>query len=233
MAIALYEVAAPGTTLCSPTTARLVQGVVQLDPGPSVPVGSPQTPMTVYTLRERSPRDPWQPEPGAHPARCFVGRRRELTTLRALLAQVHTGRGQVVGIVGEPGIGKSRLLAEWRQRLADRALTSLEGRCLSYSHGTPYHLVRALLRHACALPEAAHPEALTAKVHQVLQETGMLPADDAPYLLHLLDVPGAADGLPPLSPHALATRTLTIVLQLLLRKSQQSPRYRRRGSALD
>ena len=96
VAIALYEVAAaPGTTMCSPTTARLVQGVVQLDPGPSVPVGSPQTPMTVYTLRERSPRDPWQPEPGAHPARCFVGRRRELTTLRAARPGAHgprTGR---------------------------------------------------------------------------------------------------------------------------------------------
>ena len=53
-AIALYEAAAPGTILCSPTTARLVHGVVQLDPGPSVPAGSHQTPMAVYTLRERS-----------------------------------------------------------------------------------------------------------------------------------------------------------------------------------
>ena len=51
----------------------------------------------------------------------------------------------------------------------------------------------------------------------------MVVADDAPYLLHLLDVPGAADGLPTLSPHARTTRTLAIVLQLLLRKSQQSP----------
>ena len=52
---------------------------------------------------------------GSPPRAVFCGTTAELTTLRALLAQVHTGRGQVVGIVGEPGIGKSRLLAEWRR----------------------------------------------------------------------------------------------------------------------
>ena len=71
------------------------------------------------------------------PRAVFRGTTAELTTLRALLAQVHTGRGQVVGIVGEPGIGKSRLLAEWRQRLADRALTSLEGRCPPIARARP------------------------------------------------------------------------------------------------
>jgi predicted ATPase len=143
--------------------------------------------------------------------------------LRALRAQVHTGRGQAVGIVGDPGIGKSRLLTALRQALADRALTYLEGRCLSYRQGTPLHLVRALLRQVCALPEEAPPAALTTQVHQCLQEMALDVADDAQYLLHLLGVPGAADGLLTLSPHALATRTLAIFLQLLLRKSQQVP----------
>ena len=114
-AIALYEAAAPGTILCSPTTARLVQGVVQLDPGPSGARGeSPDTDDRLHGAREGRTRTHGSPSRRAHPSRCFVGQRRELTTLRALLAQVHTGRGQVVGIVGEPGIGKSRLLAAWR-----------------------------------------------------------------------------------------------------------------------
>src|SRR5262249_57983341 len=68
----------------------------------------------------------------------FVGRERELALLHALLAQVETGRGQVVGVVGEPGMGKSRLLYEFRQSLAGQRLTYLTGRCLSYGSTTPY-----------------------------------------------------------------------------------------------
>src|SRR5262249_59837371 len=60
----------------------------------------------------------------------FVGRERELATLHALLAQAETGRGQVVGMVGEPGIGKSRLLYEFRQSLAGKRLNYPTGPCL-------------------------------------------------------------------------------------------------------
>ena len=51
----------------------------------------------------------------------FVGRQRELAVFDDLLARVLAGQGQVVGLIGEPGIGKSRLLAACRQRLLDRA----------------------------------------------------------------------------------------------------------------
>ena len=56
----------------------------------------------------------WQ---GRRVVRQFVGRAHELATLQALLTQAEAGHGQVVGIAGEPGIGKSRLLYEFRQRV--------------------------------------------------------------------------------------------------------------------
>src|SRR5207245_6669528 len=69
----------------------------------------------------------------------FVGRERELATLEALFAQVEAGQGQVVGIVSEAGGGKSRLLYEFRQHMAEKRVTYLEGQCLSYGSSIPYH----------------------------------------------------------------------------------------------
>src|SRR5262249_40681261 len=72
----------------------------------------------------------------------FVGRRRELISLLALLAQVEAGQGQIVGIVGEPGIGKSRLLYEFARTLRDTQVGYVEGHCLAYDQATPYRPVR-------------------------------------------------------------------------------------------
>jgi putative protein kinase ArgK-like GTPase of G3E family len=77
-----------------------------------VPMARESTPVAAYTVLGPYRRRPfralahrvWAP---------FVGRRRELATLRALLAQVEEGRGQVVGMIGEPGVGKSRLCYEF------------------------------------------------------------------------------------------------------------------------
>ena len=94
----------------------------------------------------------------------FLGRARELAALHAMLAQVEGGQGQVVGIVGEPGMGKSRLLTEWRQDLAAHEVTYLEGHCWSYGSATPYLPVLDLLRAHCGITPADGVESITAKV---------------------------------------------------------------------
>jgi predicted ATPase len=117
----------------------------------------------------------------------FVGRARELTTLQELLDQVEAGQGQVVGIVGEPGLGKSRLLAEFRRRLRGRRLTYLAGGCHSYSQHTPYLPVRTLLYTHCGIAAADFPADMVGKVRRRLTEVGMAPEAWAPYLLRLLE----------------------------------------------
>src|SRR5262249_19613212 len=116
----------------------------------------------------------------------FVGRTHELATLHAVLAQVVSGRGEAVGIMGEPGMGKSRLLAAWPQRLPAHGVTYLEGRCLSYGSATPYLPVLDLLRAHCGITPADGHDAITAKVHGRLQAVGLAPDTEAPSLLHLL-----------------------------------------------
>src|SRR5262249_26572281 len=162
-------------------------------------------------------------ERGALPRSRFVGRERELATLHELLAQVQRGQGRVVGIVGEPGMGKSRLLVEFRQRLAGQRVTYLEGRCLSYASAMPYTPVRDVLREHCGITSADSPVAITAKVRSGLQEVEMNPEEGVPSLLQLLGAPAGTDGFVGLSPEASKRRTFETLRQMLLRSSQRQP----------
>src|SRR5215470_3489956 len=146
-----------------------------------------------------------------------------MATLQALLAQVDTGRGQVVGVVGEPGIGKSRLLYEFRQSLEGQRLTYLSGRCLSYGSTTPYLPVLEVLRHNCGITETNGPEDITAKVHRAFQEVDMAPDEWAPVLLPLLGVPEETDAVAALSPEMRKARILTVLTQMCLHGSRLRP----------
>jgi len=118
----------------------------------------------------------------------FVGRQRELATLHALLQEVTGGRGEVVNIVGEPGMGKSRLLYEFRRSLRPQRVTYLAGACVSYGRTMPYLPVLDVLQGHCGIVEDDTDAALIAKVHRRLQEAGMAPEAWAPALLQLLGV---------------------------------------------
>jgi predicted ATPase len=153
----------------------------------------------------------------------FVGRERELELLHARLAQAAGGQGQIVGIVGEPGMGKSRLLAEWRQRLHAHGVTYLEGRCLSHGSATPYLPVLDLLRAHCGITPADGDDAITAKVCGSLQAVGLAPDTEAPYLLHLLGVETATAQVAGSSPDMLKAHTFATLRQLWLKSSPQHP----------
>jgi class 3 adenylate cyclase len=133
----------------------------------------------------------------------MVGREAPLQRLVEALDIVRAGRGRVAFVIGEPGIGKSRLLAELRRRaVADDAgaapgagpVTWVEGRCVSYGRNLPYHLLIDLVRSILGLSFAADPEASRADLDRGVAD---LLADAAPgeiadttlYLAHLLDLP--------------------------------------------
>jgi predicted ATPase len=146
-----------------------------------------------------------------------------MMTLHALLAQVEAGHGQVVGIVGEPGLGKSRLVYEFRRSLGRRRLVYRAGRCLSYGSTTPYLPVLDLLRHHCGITDTDGPEDITAKIHRSLQEVNMAPEMWAPVLLHLLGLEEGTNPPAVLSPEARKARILTTLTQMCLNGSRQRP----------
>jgi class 3 adenylate cyclase len=153
----------------------------------------------------------------------FVGRDHELDALRNPTIQVEAGRGQVVGIVGEPGMGKSRLVYEFRRSLAGKRVTYLEGRCLSYGSAIPYLPILDVVRANCGVMETDGPEAITAKVRAGLQEVGIDPDGSARYILQLLAVKEGTESLAVLSPEAIKARTFETLRQWSLRGSQRRP----------
>ena len=133
------------------------------------------------------------------------------------------GAGRWSAWSGEPGLGKSRLVHEFRRSLGGRRLTYRAGRCLSYGSTTPYLPVLDLLRHHCGITDTDGPEDITAKIHRSLQEVDMAPETWAPVLLHLLGLQEGTNALAALSPEARKARILTALTQMCLKGSQQRP----------
>lgn len=223
LAVALQTQAEPGQILCSDATAHLVRETARLDAVGLVQVAEQVSPIATYAVlgssMRRTPGGQHR-EQGLSP---FVGREREMATLHALLTQIEAGRGQVVGVVGEAGIGKSRLVAEFCHSLRGRPLTYLTGRCLSYGSATPYLPLLDLLRHNCGITEADSPEDITAKIRRSLQEVDMSPETWAPAFLSLLGVQEGLHQLAALSPEARKAHILTACTQLCLNGSRQRP----------
>jgi class 3 adenylate cyclase/tetratricopeptide (TPR) repeat protein len=223
LAARLQQLADPGAILASEATHRLVEGYIRAERVGPVAVKGWSEPVVVYRLLgvgpRRSPLDGLESRGLSR----FVGRERELRTLLDLVAAAEEGRGQAVGVVGEPGVGKSRLLLELRRALADRPLAYLQGRCLSYGAHMPYVPIADLLRADCGVLDADTPEAVTDKVRDALRAVGLEPDDGAPYLLHLLGVkePGAGPDAP--GPEVIKARTFEALRQLWLRGSRQRP----------
>ena len=219
----LQQAAAPDTILMSAATWQLVQEEVDGEARGAIEVEELPAAIPVYTVRRIARRRAGVAGRSGRPWRCFVGRERELAMLHARLERVLDGAGQVMGISGEPGIGKSRVLAEFRRSVSGQPLRYCEGHCLSYGSTTPYLPVLDLLRQLCGLLDTDGPEAMTAKIAQHLQEAGIDPDAETPELLHLLDVPVPPAQVSTRSPEERRSRIFAILRQLTLHSSQQQP----------
>jgi class 3 adenylate cyclase/tetratricopeptide (TPR) repeat protein len=223
LAARLQQLAVPGTILVSDATRRQVGEQVRLESLPPVQVKGKTEPVQAYRVLGLASRRSPLAARSERPLTRFVGRERELGVLSDLLEQAERGRGQVVGIVGEPGVGKSRLLYEFRQGLAGRRVTYLDGRCQSYGARIPYLPVIDILRSNCGIDEADPPEAVTDKVRFGVEEVGLAPQRAVPYLLNLLGVKDESGTMEALAPDVIRTRSVEALRQLAVKGSQRRP----------
>jgi transcriptional regulator with AAA-type ATPase domain/tetratricopeptide (TPR) repeat protein len=212
---ALLSVAQPGTTVISPSASVFLQGRFLLEP-----LGDAQGGDKVgYTLSRLE-----RPRGGpAGAVTTFVGRGPELEFLRSRLESTRGGNGQMVGIVGEAGMGKSRLLEEFRHSLRGEAVTYLEGHCLSFGSSIPYLPALEILRQAGRLREAETPEAVARKVGALLARLAMSDGGSLPYLLHFLGIKAGAESLAMTGPDALQSRTFDILRRLCAQSARERP----------
>jgi len=215
--------AAPGDLLVSPQVGRLVEGWFEVQAREISLGGEPPERLVAYSVRGLEPRRFSRARLAARTLSRFVGRERELAALGGIVGQAEGGQGQVVAMVGEPGIGKSRLLYEFRQSLTGRQVTYLEGHCLSYGSTIPYLPVLDLLKAYFRIEDRDDGQRVREKVTGTLLSLDEALGPTLPAFLALLDDPVDDPQWQALDPPQRRQRTLEAVKRLLLRESQAQP----------
>ena len=182
VAARLQSIAAPGSIVVGEATAKTLIRTFALEPLGDVTVKGRREP--VNTWRLVGP----QAAIRTASARPLVNREAEMSGLRTALDELEVGRGQIILLLGEAGIGKTRLLVELRSHAAGRA-TWLEGHCYSYGTEVVYGPLVQMLKDWLGAEEGEAPLAVWTKLRAKL---GLLPAsqlpDVLPNLAHLLSL---------------------------------------------
>lgn len=210
----LIAAAEPGGILASPAAGALLERRFEL-----VPLDETEEPPTALRLVGHE-------GPGLSAAgrmASFVGRHQEMAVLHSRLLAALRGRGQLVSIVGDAGIGKSRLLYEFSQSVSAEQATYIEGRCLSYGSTIPYLPVLDLIRGLCHITEADDAAGAGEKIRQTLGRGGMDPAKLTPHLLDLLGYKGGIEGLDLGPPDAIKVGISEALRQITLGASHRQP----------
>jgi class 3 adenylate cyclase len=223
LAARMEQLATPGSIRLTATTLRLVEGLVQVNDLGPVPVKGLAEPVEVFELLGASGTQRRVQAAAVRGLTRFVGRHTEMATLTDVLAQAGAGHGQVVALVGEAGVGKSRLVYELIHSHHSRGWLVLESASVSYGKATPYFPVIELLKRYAHVEEHDDPRTIRAKViGQVLTLDETL-QDTIPALLSLLDALPEDGPFLQLDPPQRRQRTLTGLKRVLLRESQMQP----------
>jgi class 3 adenylate cyclase/tetratricopeptide (TPR) repeat protein len=223
LAARLEQMAMPGTVLSSPETLSLAAGYVVVKPLGPRPIKGLEAPLDVYELVGAATVHSRFQAAAARGLTRFVGRAAELDQLRHALEQARTGHGQVVAVVGEPGVGKSRLY--WEFTHSHRALgwRVIESGSVSYDRATNYLPVVELLRAYFEIEARDELRKIGEKVTGKLLSLDRHLEPALPALLWLLDVPVDDPTWERLDPLQRRQQILDGVKRLLLRESQVQP----------
>lgn len=231
IAARVQTAADPGTVLVTAETHRFAGSVFDYDDLGEIAVKGKSEPLHLYRVLG----------PSAEPGRRrglesvglsspLVGRMEELETLTGLFGVARAGRGRLAVVLGEPGLGKSRLLAETRAAIGagqgGGSLTWIEGRCVSYGRTLPYHLVFDLVRSMLEIPqgeiETTTRTTLDARLATLLGDEA---ADASAYFAHLLALPlsRAEADLVQLDPETLQGRYVSVISRVLRQICERGP----------
>lgn len=215
--------AQPGATYVTEDTYKLIEGLFRFEALGQREVKGKEEPINVYRVIAPSTRRTRFDVSAHRGLTPFVGRERELELLLDGFERTKAGRGQAFSILAEAGVGKSRLLYEFRKAVANEDVTFLEGKCLSYSRGVAYHPIIDILKANFDIRETDRDSEVIEKVKIGLAVLGADEASTLPYLLELLSVKDSGIDQIPMSPAARKDRIMRALRRIVLKGSEIKP----------
>ena len=212
--------AGPGEILVSPAVSRRIEAWCELR-ARELRLGESDTLLAHAVVGRRAATATEEPRAGQQTT--FVGRQRELELLCETFASAAAGHGQVVFVVGEAGLGKSRLLAEMRARVAGETHCWVEGRCASYGVTTAFLPVIDALRRAWGLDDQDDESGARAKVERAIAQLGDEVAWTLPFVRHVLGLAADDATLAALDSATRRSEIFRALKALVLRVARETP----------
>src|SRR5499425_2566829 len=223
LAARMEQMAMPGSILMTADALHLAEGYVQVKPLGPVPVKGLSEPVEVFEITGAGPVRSRLQAAAARGLTRFIGRTAEFETLCQTLERSRASHGQVVALVGEPGVGKSRLFWEFTHSHRVRGWLIVQSSSVSYGKATAYLPVIDLLRGYFELESRDDPRKIREKVTGKVLTLAPALGPTVPALLALLDVPMDEASWHALDPLQRRQQTLDAVKRLLLRESEVQP----------
>jgi len=222
IAARLQALAEPNTVVVSLTTHRLIAGFFRTTPLGSHSVKGVAEPVEMFRVDAVSGARHRLEAAPAHRRTPYVGRSDAVATLLRAWEAAQMGKGGTGLLVGEPGVGKSRLLAQLRESLADSTYDDLSCYCSPYYRGSAYHPIVECLRDKLGLDDALAPAAQLARLRAALTEESGDHEQVVALMAQLVGIPPDAGYRPPaLHPLAQKQKTAEALLALLTRRGER------------
>jgi class 3 adenylate cyclase/tetratricopeptide (TPR) repeat protein len=223
LAARMEQLAPPGAVYVTASVLRLVQGqVIARAVGPT-PVKGLSSPVDIWEILGPGPASARFEAGTSFGLTPFVGRDEPLQQLSSGLALAERGEGQVIAVVGEAGVGKSRLFWEFLLRHVTSASTVLRGRSVSYGKASPYLPIVELLKRRFQITETDTSAAITTRVGEALASLDGALVPYVPALLAVLGVPSDDRQWEQLDPPQRREAVLEALRHLLLRLALDRP----------
>ena len=190
LAFRLQSIAQPDSVIIGEMTHRLVEGYFRTESRGTTTVKGRRQPISIFEVvgrRRRRSMFAIRAERGLTP---LAGRDPEIALLRERWERARDGRGQAAAIVGEPGVGKSRLLFEFRRAIGDECRTWLEANCSSIGQSRPYAPILDMLRATLRIDEQDSPTQVETKVRNGVYALDPALEKHVPFLRELFSLPG-------------------------------------------
>ena len=190
LAARVQAAAAPDTVLITADTHRLVSGLFVVEDRGAQALKGIERPVQLYRVVQPSGvRGRFEAAAATRGLTPFVGREDEMRLLMSRWERALEGEGQVTLIIGEAGIGKSRLVQRFREQIAGTPHTWVEAAAGAFYQNTPFHAVTEMLRELLAWRGDESAEERLARLEPALELAGLKPAEALPLIAPLLNLP--------------------------------------------